>query len=375
MATKKSVVRGVGVLPAKNSAIAKTDPKDQEQEDATPYTQALSRLEPLQPVLAGLAHRNHNQHRRAAWWRHFGMMRRNCARLVEDLVAAVAAARKSATRAAKAAKAEGKKRRREELVTGMKTGVKDSADDVGARGVVETDENVERHATWVRDVLVPKCYLAFSQLTADPQFAPLGVVLLGVLAQIQAACDIAAPVQPSSSAPDIPAAAAAAAESRPSHIEDVTPIIATPKAGSADALSASKPMPIINKSEAALAGENAEIGGGKTISRADVERASAQPKKAKESKTEKDRDSKIAAAPSERAKSGAPAEISATTASLLSSKRQASGGGDGGVSRPTKKTKTVTVTRDADKSISGDKKKKSKKGKGDEFDDLFKGLF
>ncbi|KAI0971128.1 hypothetical protein F4678DRAFT_433807 [Xylaria arbuscula] len=374
MATKKSAVRGV--LPAKTPVVAETDPKEKDEEDATPYAQALSRLEPLQPVLTGLAHRNRNQHRRVAWWRHFGMLRRNCARLVEDLIAAVAAARKSAVRAAKTAKAEGKKRRREELVTGVRT----SGDDVAARGagaVVEINGNVERHATWVRDVLAPKCYLAFSQLTADPQFASLGVVLLGVLGQIQAACDIAAPIQPSPSpsAQDI----SAAAEYRSSNIENVTPTITTPKAGSADAISSSEPVPVRNESEVALAGKNAEIGGGKAISRADVERASAQQrKKAKDAKTEKDRDSKIAVAPSDRAKSSAPAEMSAATTSLPSSKRQVSGRGEGEVSRPTKKTKTATVTRDENKSASEDKdkKKKKKKGKkGDEFDDLFKGLF
>jgi ribonuclease MRP protein subunit RMP1 len=42
----------------------------------------------------------------------------------------------------------------------------------------------EAWAEWIREVLLPKAYLGFSGLVGDTQFANLGVVLMGVLADI-----------------------------------------------------------------------------------------------------------------------------------------------------------------------------------------------
>ncbi|KAI0115087.1 hypothetical protein F4814DRAFT_418227 [Daldinia grandis] len=140
--------------------------------DGNGYQDALDRLQPLQPVLRGFNHRNRNQHRRAAWWAPFGMLRRHVERVVDELLEASNAVAVAA--AAAASKSKSKKRRRD-----------DDDDDSNSGGV---ERKVRGHVEWLRDVLIPKCYLAFSQLTADNQFAALGVVLLGALAQVNAAC-------------------------------------------------------------------------------------------------------------------------------------------------------------------------------------------
>ncbi|KAI2469210.1 hypothetical protein F4781DRAFT_233328 [Annulohypoxylon bovei var. microspora] len=124
------------------------------------YEEALDKLQPLQPVLRGFNHRNRNQHRRAAWWAPFGMLRRHVEKLVDELL----------DLAATAAKSKNKKRKR------------------GDESDNRAERKVRDHVKWLRDLLVPKCYIAFSQLTADNQFATLGVVLLGALAQVNAAC-------------------------------------------------------------------------------------------------------------------------------------------------------------------------------------------
>ncbi|KAH8673682.1 hypothetical protein BX600DRAFT_495072 [Xylariales sp. PMI_506] len=134
-------------------------------EAATMTTQeaALALVQPLQPILAGFNHRNKNQHRGSRWWGSFGMLRRNLEKLAAELLEDQ---RRAHARA-------GKKRKR-----------------------TEGDQQQREHApppsaqraAWMRDVLVPGCYVAFSQLSADNQFATLGIVLMGVLAQIQAAC-------------------------------------------------------------------------------------------------------------------------------------------------------------------------------------------
>ncbi|KAI3337396.1 hypothetical protein HD806DRAFT_543060 [Xylariaceae sp. AK1471] len=390
MATQKSAARGA--LTSTSTKLTKTGLETEtETEVATevtsPYTQALARLSPLQPILLGIAHRNHNQHRRAAWWRHFRMLRRHCADLVEDLVSAIATSQKNAIRAAKVAKTKSKKRRREELL-GAGAGVSGKDDDetgekteVGMK--MEVDKNVARHATWLRDVLVPKCYLAFSQLTADNQFAPLGVVLLGVLAQIQAACECAAP--------------------RPVALPNAEDTAAIAEAGDI----ASEPRPKTGVSQTALEGKK-EAGGGKAVSREALERAERLLKKGKEKgNARNDRNphphpqdaqptrsnlvhparqvlstatttvtttTTTTSITIDRTAGAPPSEGAKATASISSDKRQILSVQEGAdkVSRPTKKMKTALPAKEKDNE-KGKRKKKAKKG--DEFDDLFKGLF
>ena len=43
---------------------------------------------------------------------------------------------------------------------------------------------VEGLQLWVREMVLPKCYVAFSTVVADAQFAPLGVVLMGALGDV-----------------------------------------------------------------------------------------------------------------------------------------------------------------------------------------------
>lgn len=98
-----------------------------------------STLAPLSTLLAAFNHRNKNQHRRSAWWSRFSLFRRAVRRL---------------------------------LAASSGSGVRGAAD-----GVV-------RYARWMGEHVVPSSYVAFTQLAADNQYAPLGLVLLGALAQL-----------------------------------------------------------------------------------------------------------------------------------------------------------------------------------------------
>lgn len=64
----------------------------------------------------------------------------------------------------------------------------------------ELDRVVER-AVWMKTVLGPRAYEAFSQLTADRQFAQLGLVLIGVLAQVEATMAPYVPAEPTPLSP------------------------------------------------------------------------------------------------------------------------------------------------------------------------------
>ncbi|KAI1844955.1 hypothetical protein JX266_008971 [Neoarthrinium moseri] len=140
----------------------------------SPHQRALALLQPLQPILAGLNHRNHNQFRGAQWWGSLGMLRRQLGKLVAELQEA---ARTSRSRPkSKSASSKAKRKRSNGL----------EEDDAAATAA--DDGPAEVRARWTRDQLVPGCYVAFSQLAADNQFATLGIVLLGALAQVHAAC-------------------------------------------------------------------------------------------------------------------------------------------------------------------------------------------
>ncbi|KAI0857161.1 hypothetical protein F4860DRAFT_518156 [Xylaria cubensis] len=354
-----------------------------EMQEATPCSQALCRLEPLQPVLAGLAHRNHNQHRRAAWWRCFGMLRRSCAKLVEKLVVAIAAAHRTAAKAAKAAKAESKKRRREELASGAPATVTAGGanDALVVRGSQSQLEIITSHAAWLHDVLAPRCYLAFSQLAADNQFAALGVVLLGILAQVKAACDCVAPRSADTPLSPPPAGkfSAAAAERKPLSVESsnmIAKIGSTVTTLALDSRPMARETPLIPKGQQESQKEATRGIGGKAISREDVERAAEQHRR-KEIREAKDIQ---LTTNTSHAKASAPAKEETSTSS--GKRRQVPSAqvenGDEGA-RSVKKMKTAQATKEKAKGESNDndknKKKKKKVKKSDEFDDLFKGLF
>ncbi|KAJ1337617.1 ribonuclease MRP protein subunit RMP1 [Microdochium nivale] len=150
------------------------------------YQRALDALAPLEPLLAGFARRNKNQHRRARWWASLGMLRRGgVGKLTVELAAAAVS------------KAAVRRRHGQACSTNSSTSTKKPAsnnNNTTAAAMYREDDGqhlldaADRRAEWARDVLVPKCYIQFSQLAADSQFATLGVVLLGALAQVHAAC-------------------------------------------------------------------------------------------------------------------------------------------------------------------------------------------
>ncbi|KAI0195030.1 hypothetical protein F4808DRAFT_440800 [Astrocystis sublimbata] len=368
MATKTSAARGAHITASTKSAnasITKIEPQE-----VTPFSQALSRLEPLQVVLKGLAHRNHNQHRRAAWWRSFGMLRRNCAKLAENLVVAEAVARKSAARAARAAaKAKSKKRRREETATNEDGPLDVQLSEPETRVVVD-------HAVWFQEVLAPKCYLAFSQLTADNQFAPLGVVLLGVLAQIKAACELLAPMPASNLMSSPSTGDIAATEPKVSMTRKPTEIsqgVDSSAVVSLDSrLATRQAQAVSDESEEKLR----EVGGGKSISREDVERAFEQRKRGKETKKANSERKPQSTTTTGHAKAGSPVKRTKSASSKETARLTPVDGVDENI-RPTKKMKTAVARKEkvGRESTSIEKKKKKKKTKGDEMDDLFSSLF
>ncbi|KAL7959123.1 hypothetical protein V8C34DRAFT_280985 [Trichoderma compactum] len=101
---------------------------------------ATSSLSPILPILNAFNHRHHNQHRLAHWWPVFRILRRTIRALLDDLTSS----RRHAS-------------------------------------------SPPPRAIWLNKHLISRAYIAFSQLAADSQHAPLGLLLLAILARTHAA--------------------------------------------------------------------------------------------------------------------------------------------------------------------------------------------
>ncbi|KAL1889786.1 Ribonuclease MRP protein subunit rmp1 [Sporothrix stenoceras] len=115
------------------------------------YTAAADRLEEIRVMLHGLHRLHKNQHRVSTyWWPAFGQLRRHVRRLEEDVIP-------------------------------LKSMVKEGA---GEMEPIDEEKRAIERARSVREDFVPKAYLAFSRLVADRRFAQLGLLLMGILAQV-----------------------------------------------------------------------------------------------------------------------------------------------------------------------------------------------
>lgn len=142
---------------APNENVAKTSP-------SLPLLQkTLQSLATASVVLHGFAHRNKNQHRGTRWWGPFSMLSRSLRKLLVDL--------------------EGAVQRLEVLSNQSLSRAKRKKDGPNVRQP-ELDKFTQR-VQWVHEVIVAKAYESFTQLATDKQFAQLGLVLIGVLAQVE----------------------------------------------------------------------------------------------------------------------------------------------------------------------------------------------
>ncbi|KAI9147933.1 Ribonuclease MRP protein subunit rmp1 [Paramyrothecium foliicola] len=94
-------------------------------------------LTPILPILEAFNHRHKNQHRASHWWAEFGILRRSLRALASDALHRHGSALLS-------------------------------------------------RAQWLKSHIIPRSYLAFTQLAADNQHAPLGLLLLALLARVNA---------------------------------------------------------------------------------------------------------------------------------------------------------------------------------------------
>ncbi|RYP23116.1 hypothetical protein DL767_008903 [Monosporascus sp. MG133] len=306
-------------------------------DNANRYRSALDELLPLRPVLAGLNHRNKNQHRGARWWGAFGMLRRHVGKLADELDVAAARFAKILSSSSSSTNANAgdnssssKKKRKRGDGGGGETPV------VTAIPALAT---ADERAKWLRDALLPKCYLAFSQLAADNQFATLGVVLLGVLAQVHAAC---VRLVGEAAAEPVEAVSSSLLSASPSG----APAAVTSRGGSSN--------------PAAAMGPDKEPGG-TVVSREEVARAEKRRRKQQQQQQQQEEEGSSSRPPP------LPGRESDDRSSTVAKEDTAGS------------TTVTAVAREEGKGEKqprpAQKKTKKKAKKGDEFDNLFKSLF
>ncbi|KAK3494523.1 uncharacterized protein B0T23DRAFT_419231 [Neurospora hispaniola] len=156
----------------------------------------LPTLTPALEILSRFHHRNKNQHRLSKWWAEADMLRRHLRKLIE---AANVWCDKEPEREGKRRKEEARRKKKEKYERlGRVEKKQDGAGQKGGEGEVKGEDREEEEedkearevrlrAEYLRGKLGPRAYFAFSQLSADRQFAHLGLLLLGVLAQVDKA--------------------------------------------------------------------------------------------------------------------------------------------------------------------------------------------
>ncbi|KAG9644857.1 hypothetical protein KCU95_g11604, partial [Aureobasidium melanogenum] len=119
-----------------------------------PSSSQTADLQHLHTLMHLLHHRNHNQHRRSTWYRHFNIFRRHLGTMLEYLTTLSYVPTTNLARHKKKAEDEALRLR------------------------------IQQTVSFWRDVLVPKTQHAFGQLIADGRFAVLGVVLMAILGHV-----------------------------------------------------------------------------------------------------------------------------------------------------------------------------------------------
>ncbi|TLS29298.1 hypothetical protein PpBr36_00498 [Pyricularia pennisetigena] len=150
--------------------------------------EAAALLAPAHEILEKFNYKHKNQHRLSKWWAGFDMLRRHTAKFSRDEIRPALDASTKRDSMMQSRKKQSKRQR-----------IEPRDEDVTAGAVAK--------AKWMGDYLIPKAYAAITQLAAENQFAHLGLLLLGVLAQVHSAVSLLLPADSSEQELELEAAA------------------------------------------------------------------------------------------------------------------------------------------------------------------------
>ncbi|KIV90919.1 hypothetical protein PV10_05521 [Exophiala mesophila] len=149
---------------------------------------------PLQ-ILQAVWVRHRNQHHTQPWWKTLGLLRKWVARLVE-----LEERERELTTAAHGTRLPTSNQRKKGAAMDGKEPKGSSGDSAAASEASTMSQRARRNfeeqaalrtqkeavTAWLRDTICPRCYVGFSSVVVESQFANLGVVLMAVLADVVA---------------------------------------------------------------------------------------------------------------------------------------------------------------------------------------------
>ncbi|UNI16278.1 RNase MRP subunit [Purpureocillium takamizusanense] len=185
-------------LPAAGSALVPSPPAD------TRTAAAGSSLAETLYILDAFNHRHHNQHRATHWWPSFRILHRRLRALYDALL----------------------------FSTRIPVGRPALSNPLSSSSAAARGRLVRLRAGWMRAHIVPRAYVSFSQLAADNQHAPLGLLLLAVLSRVDTVLATLVPSDDSAAllAPEVnlPRASVTVAHSMPMETEAPPPDLGVP---------------------------------------------------------------------------------------------------------------------------------------------------
>ena len=172
-------------------------PTESPPKPKTAHELKVQQIHETTTLLDALWRRNRNQHRVQHWWKDLGLLRRNLKRLhglLEDVVDARAGIGTRSGRAKTEGKGTTNTRRNATDPSASASGsdLKTSSHLLSEAqltrlrlahvATLETQiQNLEAH---MREMLLPRCWVSFSQILAERTWAGLGLVLLGVVGDV-----------------------------------------------------------------------------------------------------------------------------------------------------------------------------------------------
>ncbi|RDW70316.1 hypothetical protein BP5796_08713 [Coleophoma crateriformis] len=129
---------------------------------AQPLSSIPTELASLSNLLCLSHHRNKNQHRLSRWWAQFSQLRRCISKLETEIQLEPHSLLPPGDQQALLERGKGKKQK---------------------PGKAKRESRVRRRVEFMQDFLIPKCFVAFGNLVADNQYAPLGLMLMACLAR------------------------------------------------------------------------------------------------------------------------------------------------------------------------------------------------
>ena len=144
----------------------------------------LQSLHETTTLLDQIWRRNRNQHRTQHWWKDLGLLRRNLKRLtglLENVLDSKGGIGTKTGHRSKESEANGHDTKPR---TQIQTLSEAQQTRLRLSRLTTLEFQIHTLETWLREILLPRCWVGFSQVLAERTWAGIGLVLLGIVGEV-----------------------------------------------------------------------------------------------------------------------------------------------------------------------------------------------